>query len=150
MGPPTIARDRFDDVTAVSESWKRQMLLNLLKVRYADAPVFMDIASAINSYELAGDVSLSGQLAQIGRGARPSVRRRGCHLRHISVVLSVVSSYPLASCPLPYEPPGFRSREQARQCEPVHGLLPARGASARAAHDQLPLGVLGESMATCA
>jgi hypothetical protein len=145
MGPPTIARDRFDYVTAVSESWKRQMLLNLLKVRYADAPVLMDIASVINSYELAGDVSLSGRLAQIGRGARPSVRRRGCHLRHISVV----SSYPLASCPLPYEPPGLRSREQARQCKPVHGLLPARGASARAAHDQLPLGVLGESMATC-
>ena len=68
MGPPTIARDRFDYVTAVSESWKRQMLLNLLKVRYADAPVFMDIASVINSYELAGDVSLNGQLAQIGRG----------------------------------------------------------------------------------
>jgi len=68
MGPPTIARDRFDYVTAVSESWKRQMLLNLLKIRYADAPVFMDIASVINSYELAGDVSLNGQLAQIGRG----------------------------------------------------------------------------------
>jgi hypothetical protein len=68
MGPPTVARDRFDYVTAVSESWKRQMLLNLLKVRYADAPVFMDIASVINSYELTGDVSLNGQLAQIGRG----------------------------------------------------------------------------------
>jgi len=68
MGPPTVARDRFDYVTAVSESWKRQMLLNLLKVRYADAPVFMDIASVINSYELAGDVSFNGQLAQVGRG----------------------------------------------------------------------------------
>ena len=68
MGPPTIARDRFDYVTAVSESWKRQMMLNLVKVRYADAPVFMDIASVINSYELAGDVTLSGQLAQVGRG----------------------------------------------------------------------------------
>ena len=37
---------------------KRRMLLDPLKVRYADAAVFMDIASVINSYELAGDVSL--------------------------------------------------------------------------------------------
>jgi len=68
IGPGTVARDRFDYVTSISESWKRQMLLNLLKVRYSDAPVFMDVASVINSYELTGDVSLSGQIAKIGRG----------------------------------------------------------------------------------
>jgi hypothetical protein len=67
-GPASIARDRFDYVTSVSDSWKRQMLLNLLKVRYSDAPVFMDIASVINSYELAGEVSLAGQLAKAGAG----------------------------------------------------------------------------------
>lgn len=67
-GPASIARDRFDYVTSVSDSWKRQMLLNLLKVRYADAPVFMDIASVINSYELAGEVSLAGQIAKTGAG----------------------------------------------------------------------------------
>ena len=68
VGPPTIARDRFDYVSAISESWKRQMLLNLLKVRYIDAPVFMDVAAVINSYSLEGEVSLSGQYAPIGRG----------------------------------------------------------------------------------
>lgn len=67
-GPASIARDRFDYVTSVSDSWKRQMLLNLLKVRYADAPVFMDVASVINSYELAGEVSLAGQIAKTGAG----------------------------------------------------------------------------------
>jgi len=44
------------------------MLLNLLKVRYTDAPVFMDVASVINSYELAGDVNLFGQLAKVNAG----------------------------------------------------------------------------------
>ncbi|HET9701600.1 MAG TPA: hypothetical protein VFP70_11820 [Burkholderiales bacterium] len=68
MGPPSIARDRFDYVTSVSESWKRQMLLNLLKVRYTDAPVFMDVSSVINSYSLEGEITLSGQNANIGRG----------------------------------------------------------------------------------
>jgi hypothetical protein len=68
IGPGTVTRDRFDYVTSISESWKRQMLLNLLKVRYFDAPVFMDVASVINAYELTGDVNLSGQLAGVGRG----------------------------------------------------------------------------------
>src|SRR5512139_628729 len=68
MGPPTVARDRFDYVSSISDSWKRQMLLNLLKVRYTDAPVFMDIASVINSYSLEGDISLGGQIAPVGRG----------------------------------------------------------------------------------
>jgi hypothetical protein len=37
---------------AISDSWKNQMLLNLVKARYAEAPVFLDIASAINSYSI--------------------------------------------------------------------------------------------------
>jgi hypothetical protein len=67
IGPPSIPRDRFDYVTAVSDSWKRQMLLDLLKIRYTDAPVFMDISAVINSYSLEGDVALGGQYAPVGR-----------------------------------------------------------------------------------
>jgi hypothetical protein len=68
VGPPTVARDRFDYVTTISESWKQQMLLNLLKVRYADAPVFMDVTAVISSYSLEGEVRLGGQYAPPGRG----------------------------------------------------------------------------------
>jgi len=39
-----------------------------LKVRYADAPVFMDVASVISSYAVEGEISLIGQYAPIGRG----------------------------------------------------------------------------------
>ena len=49
IGPSTITRDRFDYVTAISESLKRQVLLNLLKVRYADAPVITGILYLIQS-----------------------------------------------------------------------------------------------------
>ncbi len=59
VGPPTVARDRFDYVTAISESWKQQMLLNLLKTRYANAPVFMDVTSVINQYAVEGEINLS-------------------------------------------------------------------------------------------
>jgi hypothetical protein len=67
VGPKTVARDRFDYVDAISDSWKRQMLLNLLKVRYADVPVFLDVTSVISSYEFRGELSLFGQEAPDGR-----------------------------------------------------------------------------------
>lgn len=68
MGPPTIVRDRFDYVTAISDSWKRQTLLNLLKIRYADAPVFMEVTSVISGYSLGADIRVGGQVARPGRG----------------------------------------------------------------------------------
>jgi len=68
VGPSTVVRDRFDYVTAISDSWKRQTLLNLLKVRYADAPVFMDVGTVINAYSLEGDISLGGQYGPPGAG----------------------------------------------------------------------------------
>jgi len=63
VGPPTVARDRFDYVTAISESWKRQTLLNLLKTRYADAPVFMDVTSVINQYAVEGQINVGATWA---------------------------------------------------------------------------------------
>ena len=63
IGPSTVGRDRFDYVTAISDSWKSQMLFNLVKLRYGDAPVFLDVASVINQYLVEGDVGYSGSWA---------------------------------------------------------------------------------------
>ena len=71
IGPPTIARDRFDYTTAVADSWKRQMLLNIVKIRYGDAPIFLDVASIINQYSL--ETELRGTL---GWSAPPYVDRQ--------------------------------------------------------------------------
>jgi hypothetical protein len=62
IGPGTVTRDRFDYVTAISDSWKSQMLFNLVKLRYGDAPVFLDVASVINQYLIEGSVGYSGSL----------------------------------------------------------------------------------------
>jgi len=61
IGPGTIARDRFDYVDAISDSWKRQTLLNTVKMRYADAPVFVDVSSIVNQYSLV--TQLQGSLS---------------------------------------------------------------------------------------
>ena len=57
IGPKTLSRDRFDYTSAISESWKSQMLFNMVKMRYGDAPVFMDVASVINQYEVQNEVN---------------------------------------------------------------------------------------------
>jgi hypothetical protein len=57
FGPNTVSRDRFDYTTAISESWKQQILLNLVKTRYADAPVFLEVTSVINQYGIEGALS---------------------------------------------------------------------------------------------
>ncbi len=42
LGPGSITRDRFDYAGAISDSWKSQMLMNVVKLRYSEPPVFLD------------------------------------------------------------------------------------------------------------
>jgi len=65
-GPKTVVRDRFDYNTAISDSMKDQMLMNIVKLRYLDYPVFVDVSSIINSYEFQASASLSAELATPG------------------------------------------------------------------------------------
>jgi hypothetical protein len=58
IGPLTVSRDRFDYTAAISDSWKRQMLFNMVKIRYGDAPVFLDLSSVISQYQIAGQISV--------------------------------------------------------------------------------------------
>jgi hypothetical protein len=60
IGPPTVARDRFDYIEAISDSWRAQTLLNMVKLRYGDAPVFLDVASVITQTGIQGTVAVSG------------------------------------------------------------------------------------------
>jgi len=64
IGPRTVTRDRFDYITAISDSWKAQMLLNVVKLRYADAPVFLDVVSVITQTGYQGTVGVSGSWFQ--------------------------------------------------------------------------------------
>ena len=63
IGPKTVMRDRFNYNTAISNSWKQQTLLNIVKLRYADMPLFVEIASVVNGYSIESSVNIGGSLS---------------------------------------------------------------------------------------
>ncbi len=57
VGPASVRNDRFDYGAAIGDSWKQQTLLNIVKLRYMDQPVFLDVASVVAGYSLQAGVS---------------------------------------------------------------------------------------------
>jgi hypothetical protein len=65
IGPGTVPRDRFEYSGSISDSWKRQLLLNIVKLRYLDPPIFVDIGQIVAGYSLETGVNAGGQLSSV-------------------------------------------------------------------------------------
>src|SRR3954465_4562073 len=63
LGPQTVAVDRFDYSASIADSWKQQTLLNIVKLRYMDLPVFVDVSSIVAGYSMQTGVSINGTLS---------------------------------------------------------------------------------------
>ncbi len=65
IGPETISRDRFNYGQAIADSWEEQMVFNMLRVRYGEAPVFLDVTQVINQYSLEGQMGATGTVGGV-------------------------------------------------------------------------------------
>jgi hypothetical protein len=67
QGAKRVPADRFDYNAAIAQSTREQMLLNIVRSRYLEVPVFLTISSVLTQYEYDRSVGLGGIL-EFGRG----------------------------------------------------------------------------------
>ena len=58
LGPATIGRDRVDFAEAIVDATKRETLLNIVKLRYADTPSLVSVSQLVAGYSLNGTISV--------------------------------------------------------------------------------------------
>jgi hypothetical protein len=62
----------MDYVAAMADSWKEQTLLNVVRMRYGDAPSFVDVSSVISAYAFQGQIAATGQVSSDRTSTIPS------------------------------------------------------------------------------
>jgi hypothetical protein len=72
LGPRTVVHDRVNYISAVADSWKEQTLTNVVRLRYGDAPSFVDVSSVISSYTFTGTLTASGLFNSNGTPSIPA------------------------------------------------------------------------------
>jgi hypothetical protein len=58
IGPATVSRDRLDYAAALADAAKRETLLNIVKLRYADALSLITVSQLVAGYTLEGRVDV--------------------------------------------------------------------------------------------
>ncbi len=60
QGAKRVPRDRFDYNGAIAQSTREQMLLNIVRSRYLEVPVFLTVSSVLTQYEYDRSIDLVG------------------------------------------------------------------------------------------
>jgi hypothetical protein len=114
IGAHKIEPDRAAFTNAISDSWKSQMLLNLVKIRYGDAPVFLDVASVISSYAMEEQVNFGFNWSQAAVANFQNVGGYGRYTDRPTVTYSPLMGEKFArSLMTPIPPPAILSLMQA-------------------------------------
>ena len=114
MGAPTVPRVRFDYTAAISDSWKNQMLFNMVKIRYGDAPVFLDVSSVISQYQVAGGVNLGATINYPPSSTSGTLGWAGTYVERPTITYTPIMGDKFArSLMSPVPPPALLSLMQA-------------------------------------
>jgi hypothetical protein len=62
IGPQRLGVDRSDYANRLRETNKEQLLLNIVAMRYGDAPLFLEVSSVISQYTREGSVSANAAI----------------------------------------------------------------------------------------
>jgi len=73
IGPQSMTRDRHLYAGSLSDSWKEQTLLNIVKMRYIDPPVFVDVGNIVASYSLVQGINATGNIHPNGSTADATI-----------------------------------------------------------------------------
>ena len=60
QGAKRVPRDRFDYNGAIAQSTREQILLNIVRSRYLEVPVFLSVSSVLTQYEYDSSLGLGG------------------------------------------------------------------------------------------
>ena len=71
IGAKTITGDQFNYAEALRDAWKEQMLLNMVGLRYAEAPMFLKVTSVINQYSIEGSITAAAPPYELQAAAAP-------------------------------------------------------------------------------
>ena len=77
LGPGRVPGDNFNYNEAIAQSTREQMLLNLLRLRYLEPPLFLKVSSVLTQYTYEGDVGVAGTR---GFSAAPDTITGGANL----------------------------------------------------------------------
>ncbi|CCO24172.1 hypothetical protein [Maridesulfovibrio hydrothermalis] len=68
IGPPRMKKDRINYNLSLADSWKRQILLNIIKIRYVEPIFFLDVGEIVTAYsmETGGNVGASRSIFDSG------------------------------------------------------------------------------------
>jgi hypothetical protein len=59
-GPKSMDKDQLDYGRSIGDNWKNQMLVNIIKLRFVDMPVFVDVGQIVAGYSL--ETSVDGKI----------------------------------------------------------------------------------------
>ena len=69
IGPRRLPVDRTAYIEALGDSWKEQILLNIVKLRHDDPPTFLDVSTIAQTYTLSANASANYNVAW-GQGTK--------------------------------------------------------------------------------